>query len=287
MGSFLPLFNIIVEHSYPADGLCHDLDFVLAPWTEVMVRKLGLVLKKTNGGIRVFYDEDRLNVTTLFSDDHNDFRSFSFKVFSLNPQFMNFTYPSLYHKDAILHFDSRKASHIGHRLHKGEWAADEDFEPMTSPVFDGLFNATDRCRRPHFCITIRDCISPELSSPDQSPLSSPDWLIRFKARETYWKYLLVGELGRKDVYISDKNSEVSFECIGDTLLSDNRIAKGFVSESPLPIREKTDYNFQLREKGSGNGKVLIKRLPVASSLQIDRDVIKGVETAVSEIFIHC
>jgi hypothetical protein len=290
MGTFLPLFSIVVEHSYAVDMICRQLDFVPSPWTAALVHKAGLVVKKRNGGIIVFYDRERSDAAELYLEGSDDGRGFCYKVFCTDPNFMNITSPAIFRQDAILHFHSRKIGAVGPgpvNLHSGEWVSDDDFEPLDSPQFAGLFDARDRCRKPHFCVTVGEDIQLEDSALNQNPTACPELRIRFRSRETLWKYYLIGDMNRKDIYISDKNGEVTFVSAGDALLSDNRTAAVFVSDKPLPLKEISECNFQLREKGPANGKVLIKRLPVASALLIDRNNTGDTETAVSEIFIHC
>ncbi len=78
-----------------------------------------------------------------------------------------------------------------------------------------------------------------------------------------------------------------FEVGEPETLSDKRPALTFRSKTYIPLRERPDCRFQLRERNSGAGKVLIRRLPVATASQIGKEVIDGVETAVSEMFINC
>ena len=80
---------------------------------------------------------------------------------------------------------------------------------------------------------------------------------------------------------------MEFEDTGRDLLPDNREALTFRSKQRIPLRERSEYRFQLKEKGTNGGKVVIRRLPVASADQYIREMVDGKEAIVSEIFINC
>jgi hypothetical protein len=88
-------------------------------------------------------------------------------------------------------------------------------------------------------------------------------------------------------FITDLNHEIEFEATGRASLPGNRMAMTFRSKQRIPLREKSEYRFQLREKETNGGRVLIRRLPVASAGQFYKETVDGKEAIVSEIFINC
>lgn len=86
--------------------------------------------------------------------------------------------------------------------------------------------------------------------------------------------------------VADLDNTIEFESSGSEVLADQRTAITFKSKVPLPMRERSEYRFQLREKGPGSGKVLIRRLPVASAAQIGVERTEGQTTLVSEMYIN-
>ena len=122
---------------------------------------------------------------------------------------------------------------------------------------------------------------------EPSKAAAKNYYLKFKARETIWKYYLLGNLTKKNLDIVDLNNETQFEDTGPESLPDNRTALTFRSKQILPLREKSEYRFQLKEKDPNGGKVLIKRLPVASANQFLKESINGKEAILSEIFINC
>jgi hypothetical protein len=113
-----------------------------------------------------------------------------------------------------------------------------------------------------------------------------DYYLKFKARKTFWKYYMLGLMAQKHSYIADLNDAIRFEFSGEESLSGNRTALTFRSKTPIPMRDTFSYRFQLKESGPRGEKVLIRRLPMASASQINREMIEGEEAVVSEIYIN-
>ena len=85
----------------------------------------------------------------------------------------------------------------------------------------------------------------------------------------------------------DVNKTMEFQSTGHTRVTEQQTALTFRSTKPIPFREQFDYRFQLQANGNGGKKILMKRLPMASARHITKEVIKGEEAVVSEIFINC
>jgi hypothetical protein len=290
MGSYLPLFSIEVEHSFFSEGLCLYLDPVPTPRTDVVIKNAGLLIRNTLNGVRVFRDEKRSESLQLYAADPDEPLSLGFKVFSRDPFFENYTEPPAHQEDSILYFGNRgvEIDTTGKfRLHDGEYVSETDFEKLNSPLLEGTLSKKDRLLRPMFIVQIGVSEEDVSLFDDQSKATAKNYYIKFKARQTFWKYYLLGDIARQDSYIADLNKETEFDFAGRESLSDNRVALTFRSQTPIPLQEKSDCRFQLRERNSGGGKVLINRLPVASANQISKEVIEGEEAFVSEVFVNC
>ena len=70
------------------------------------------------------------------------------------------------------------------------------------------------------------------------------------------------------------------------VMADRQTAWTIRSKTPLTMQERSEYRFQLREEASGNGKVLIRRLPVASAEHIGVDQSGNRATLVSEMYVN-
>ena len=97
---------------------------------------------------------------------------------------------------------------------------------------------------------------------------------------------MLGNLANEDFYVNDQDENVEFISEGQFSLAGNRTALAIRSTTMLSMRERSQYRFQLRDRNSGGGRVLIRRLPVASAANISKEVIEGEMAFVSEIFIN-
>ena len=290
MGSYLPLFSIEVEHSFFSEGLCLCLEFAPTPKTDMVIKNAGLLTRNTLNGVRVFRDEKRSESLQLYAADPDEPLSLGFKVFSRDPFFENYTGPPAHQEDSILYFDNRgvEIDTTGKfRLHDEEYVSKTDFEKLNSPLLEDTLSKKDRLLRPMFIVQIGVSEKDVSLFDDQSKATAKNYYIKFKARQTFWKYYLLGDMAREDSYIADLNKETEFDFAGRESLSDNRVALTFRSKTHIPLQEKSECRFQLRERNSGGGKVLINRLPVASANQISREVVEGEEAFVSEVFVNC
>ncbi len=290
MGSYLPLLNIEVEHNFFSKGSCLALEFVLTPGTDKVMENAGMLRRNTMNGIHIFYDKNRSDSLKLYATDLINPLRLEFKVFSRDPFFENYTEPSVHQEGSILYFDNQRAKidRTGRfRLHDEEYVSETDFEELNSSLFEDILNKKDRLIRPVSIVSVSISDKDVNLSSDQLEATAKSYYLNFRARQTFWKYYLLGGMARKDLYIADLKNEEEFESTGEESLSDSRIALTFRSKTTIPLQEKSDCRFQLREGGVGNGKVLINRLPVASATQINREVIEGKEAFVSEMFINC
>lgn len=283
------MFRLDVEHTFFSSGTPGDLDFIPTPKSSVILKNAGLLNRRTARGLSVFYDLARAEALQLYASDPDEPLSFEFKIFSSNRSFDLYTEPAPTQPEAILHFDTKMAKLDGSsrlRLHEQDYVSQKDFAPLTSPLFNELLSPKDRHVKPILTVTIHGedlGIRPHDHPPE---VVSKRYYIRFKTREIVWKYYLLGTIAKRNAYIADMNNETEFELAGEAVLSDDRTALAFRSKHPLPLRERSDYRFQLRERGPGGGKILIQRLPVASADQFYRETIDGKNVAVSEVYIN-
>jgi hypothetical protein len=289
MGSYLPLVSIAVEHMFYSQDSCWELEFVPTPKTTITLKNAGLLTRNTRNGIRIFYDEQASETLQRFVEDTDDPLGLTFKVFSGNRLFENFTELPIRQEDAILYFDNRglrKVTIGKQRLHDEEYVSSIDFQKLDTAQLKGILNKKDRLVRPIFIVRL--FVSEKEINPFSKQLKviPSDYYIKFNSRQTFWKYYLLGKIASERSYIVDLNNETEFEFTGQESLSDNRTALTFKSKTSIPMRRTFSSRFQLKERGPGGEKVLIKRLPVASVGQIDRETINGEDAVVSEIYIN-
>lgn len=289
MGSYHPLVSIAVEHMFYSPAPCRGLKFVPTSDTSITINKIGLLTRNTSNGISVFYDEHTTGILQGYVDDSDDPLILTFKVFSKNPLFENFTERPIHQKNAILYFDNRgmKTQTSGkQRLHDEEYVSSINFKNMDAPWLENILDIKDRHLRPIFIVRL--FMSKYYNNLLDKHLNviSRKYYLKFKSRKTFWKYYMLGLMAQKNSYIADLNEAIKFEFTGKEILSDNRTALTFRSEKPIPMRDTFSYRFQLKESGARGEKVLIRRLPMASENQINREIIEGKEAVVSEIYIN-
>ena len=71
MGSYLPLFSVEVEHTFFSKGWCAGLYFVPAPISLTFIKKTGLLIRHTQNGVRVFFDQNSNEVLRLYARRNN------------------------------------------------------------------------------------------------------------------------------------------------------------------------------------------------------------------------
>ncbi|MCK9200405.1 MAG: hypothetical protein M0P59_00345 [Gallionella sp.] len=291
MGTFRPLFSVSVEHGYFTDGAWKGLDFVPVPATMKVINGANVLVRPTKNGVAAFYDESRSDALRLYAKDANGALCFSFKIHAKDRTFANYTAPDMRSGNAVLYFDNREgATDSGDgkiRLSKEDSVSEKDFRDFDSLIAKDILCDRDRRVPPDFVVSV--CVEPGVGD-DTSTASgwrTRDCFIRFDARRAYWKYHLLGNMNRSNPFIVDLDNRVEFEFCGEVMLPGDRPAKVFRSKALIPVLEKSTCRFQLREPGPGTGKVLVKRLPVASESRLGMDVIDGKSVIVAESFINC
>lgn len=291
MSLYKTLLSVAVEHSYNSGGVCSSLDFHPARNTREIIDKAGLLLRKTLDGIQIIYDQDRLDALEMLLDEP-EAPAFDFKVSSRDPDFRNYTEPYSGARDALLYFDNRAAGTSGKQaVSAAEFVCERDIRPVDSANLSGVLSHQDRLLPPDFVLRI-------FAENEAGPLLGR-WLeqpptiysIRFKNRQRYWKYYLLGKLANRDMAqtrysIVDPDNRFEFETMGQEILADRNLAFTFRSKQQIPLYEQYPFRFQLRQTGGAGESTLIPSLPLASVTQVGSDAIEGQEIIVSEIYVN-
>jgi hypothetical protein len=288
MGPFPPLFSIDVEHDFFSDGFWRVVRFVPAPESQALIDSAGFLIRHTPNGIALYYDRSRTESLALFLDDADGKLGFGFKVYVDDDVFKNYSEAFLASPGALAYCRSDRGAQDGERirLHQEERVSQQDMEPIDSVELEGLLGSWDLHVPPAFAVqvTLPSVVG---GTVEEFLESAPTrWFLKFGARQTYWTYFLLGPFANRRVNVVDLDEGMGFEPLGTVLLSDERPALAFRSEAAIGMRQRPANRFQLRESGSGNGKVLVKRLPVAAASQVNRQTLGGKVVAVSEIYVN-
>jgi len=288
MSMFRHLFSVSVNHDFFSGGRCHCLNFVATGETQHVMENAGLLLRKTTDGIGIAYDESRLEALQQFAADSDDTLYFEFKVYSHSPEFRDYTYPFSGSGQEILFFCNENLNQSnGERikLHTNEYASTQDFVPLDSIQLKDILNGKDRFLPPVFVIKIAVNNKQSIFDTQLKP-TARDFYIHFKPRHTIWKFFLLGNMAKENAYIYDADDKIEFESAGEATLEGQRTAMVFKSKQNIPLNEKYNLHFQLKEKAQGGERVLIDRLPVACLNHVGKEVVAEDEMVISEIYIN-
>lgn len=291
MGTYRPLFSIKVGHSYFSNGEWRGLDFAPTPDTAKTMKSADLLTRPMNGGITVFYNEDRIDALRLLAAEANRSLPFCFKVNSTDRTFANYTAPFAPGRDALLFFDNRAGiiNPNGEcRLSKDQCVSDQDLRDMDDLIASGILSESDRRIPPDFVVEV--IVKPEQKDDDRGTASwrTQNCYFNFAARSSFWRYLLLDNLCGIDTTIvdPDPNSSVKFMHCGTETLAGDRTARAFRSDREIPLQEMPTCRFQLKAKENDVTRVLIKRLPAASKDKLGMIDIDGKKEIVFENYIN-
>ncbi|WP_215395580.1 hypothetical protein [Rheinheimera oceanensis] len=278
--SYLPLCNIVLQHQYFSDGLAQSLRLVPAVQTQRQLQNARLLLKATKQGAVLLLDTSRRDITIACCEP---VLTLYFLLYSADPLFGSYSLPLL-QPQQLLYCDNRTLvpDDAALRLHtKPELGSAE------------IINADD-ARLAGVLPTKGKTLPVMLLALDITALhiaqltadNAISYLLRFGCRQNIWRYYLCGSAFAQPLRIQDMAQQTRFIQQNDTRLANGRVAQVFDSAQPLKLQQFSPYRFQLITTVHGSEKILIKRLPVAVAGQIDKAVVNGVASNVSEIYLN-
>lgn len=287
MGSYSPLFIFAVEHGFYEDGVAHELSFIATDCTARVMQNTGLLVKPTAGGITVLFDSQDLESLQLYVADKKQPLNLVFKVYSRNVAFVRRTDASLETNDAILCFNNDNQHRVDGRtkLHDHEYVSMINLKALDSKI---LTDTLGEKAGPPPLFVLNFYITEKIFSGinENTNAALRNYYIKFRERQVFWKYYLLGPLAGKDLFLADPENTTEFVFSGKERLDNGREAMTFRTTQRLSLKEYSRYRFQLIEKENGKEKVIIKRLPVARDAHLGQAIIDGSSEIVSEIYIN-
>ncbi len=316
MADYRRLFGVEVRHEFFGGGRCDALDFAIDPASRSLVDRAGLVVRNAQDGVDCYYDNDEAdNLRVWFSDSDDPFR-LVFRVTARDPAFEQYTEAASPQDDLVLFLDTENPEGGSGPLHVVDRVARADFQALelaerkyvVEPL-DGSEIAPGEKRESlaprdellRKYVTHRDKHLPPIAllivriGPAALEGQGPEpYRLSFDARRTIWRYHFLGPLAQREAFIQDQTptpgDRMEFDLRGTTELPGDRVAKTFVSRDALVLRQRSDHRFQLRERsngrGNGSGRILMRRLPVASPKGLGTAAIDGREIIVSDIYVN-
>lgn len=314
MSLYKTLLNVVIEHDYHQGGLCPCLRLRPSDKTLTLLENAGLLCQEFSGGIRILYDNDRLEALQMMARDQLEPISFDFKVYSDDPHFKNYTEPFAADTDGLFCFSNHEIRGIGKQaLPTPEFVPFEQIRNSDASVRReselGEFK-TELSPRDRFLRELSDMLDPrDLHMPPEFVLRIyadnlqgsllKQWLetdatvysIKLNSRQRYWKYYLLGKIVHDSrpenvFFVVDPDKRFEFEATGEETLADRNTAFTFRSKQQIPLNEHYAFRFQLKQKTRNGETVIIPRLPFASIERVGMDAISERETIVSEIYIN-
>lgn len=285
MGTYRPLFSVTVEHAYFPAQICKTLRFAATDACSALLQKAGLLLRCSESGIAVYFDEGKNDFLRLHAQDS---MILTFKVFSADSNFFRYTAPGAPPDNAILYFDNRRITRddSGKRLlHADSNVTQNAWMDMTADPLPEILERKDYLVKPAFVVQIAVTADAQGLCTETLDATARKFYIRFAANRTFWNYYILGDLSKRPIYIADLDNAVQFKHSGNILLPGQREAVLLRSSAALPLQERPQYRLQLRESGTMGDKVLIKRLPNADINQTHGETIDGKQEQVSEIYV--
>lgn len=251
MGTPRILLDLRVEHDYFPDRACSCLAFRPDERTASELASRKVLVRFRPGGFRVHSIAD-----SILDQDV----PCTFRAWSEDPSFELYTDLSPTRRDQILSYSDTRIGEDGSTL-----------EPSAST------EPSQRGGRPariavDFTIAAHDDRTRELR-------------ISLGARESFWKYHLFGEFSRRPVQIVDSsNADERIEFLSTEATAIPGAAT-WISNRPIPARQRAEQRIQLRD--TETGRVLVKRLPNPDFRTIGREPLRsGGSALVVEAFIH-
>jgi hypothetical protein len=304
---YLPLFDVTATHDYFDGGPCPAIELQPDARTRALEARAGLLFRSSPGRLDVSYDADAVETLRMFAADTQRPLHLVFRARAADPTLASYTDPDSL-GDAIQYYSSRAAREQDGactwdapdritetdldaiaRIARDENDADPALRSLRADArlceLGNVVEPRDRILRPLAIIGIFVVLP---GKDDRFPPAAPTrYRFGFRALRTIWKYHLLGDLAHKEsAVIADLQSDgeaAEFDRGPKESLPGDRVALTFRSRAPIPLRVRSDRRLQLRE----NGKVLIRRLPVASPDGIGGvEIIDGKKRFVSDIYVN-
>ncbi|MCJ8208320.1 hypothetical protein MUY27_01280 [Mucilaginibacter sp. RS28] len=272
ISQYQTLLTVSLEHDYFANNQFSR--FTLAPFAETAdyMHKKGILLRVRGAAITLLADtgEEGDKLKFLLAEGY----PLNFAINITDPDFLNYTdaisdalassvyYFSSYQQEDLLPTDSA--------LHQAAAVTGADTKPVEN--FAELF-----FKKPFGVLSLK------LSSVVPSA-----YRINFKAKATYWKYIIVSEylLDMDHLAVVDSQQQ-AFEGPEQAVLPNNQKALVFSSGQPIKLSERPAAVFSLVESYAGNAtryRVVKRSLPGPDVSRISA-ALTDTTTNSSEIFI--
>jgi hypothetical protein len=271
------LVNISFSHTYFSNKVFAGLVFTPSSSTQLLFLNYGLLFKPNYGGFTIAYDANFNGEKRSREEVVSSIVDCRFTATLMDFNFYNYT--AIAEKDIskkVFHFYNAVDDNevLNKSLHSEEFVSEYDLKNIAD--FDETFFV-----KPFAILDLK--IAPELLE---------NYSLNFKAKETIWRYILMGEhlQSLNSPAIIDNNGKEPFDG-PEYLKFSGTQGLAFRSKKAISFSETSVQNFQLVENfdiETGRYKVVMRALPKANPALIT--LIKDENTIAnnnySEIFIN-
>ena len=289
LARYRPLFAVTVEHAFFADGASRGMRVEPDQASARVLARSGCLWRAMTNGVSVYCDVSRLELCESCLAESQPPFSLRFLGYADDPLFDAYTGGYTPRPGSILAFDGSaavaEAPEQRLRLHQGECVSGEYLRAAEDSEWPA--DALGRRVLPKFSVRIgveRDELE---ASARADGTAAKCYVLRFAARETIWRYYLLGGWAKEQVRVVDLNDKIGFVPDAAKRFSNGRVAHAVRSQEAIALQEAPPQRFQLRAREEGKERVIVKRLPVASAGQFHIEVHEGAPTWVSEIYVNC
>lgn len=260
---FTHIATITYQHNFYENKTFKELITVISSQAgHKVLQDLGLLIKPFLGGIHILSsDIEKLQL------EEESFISFDLDC--SNPTYVNYTqFPIDHFPGDIFYLDNLSTNQLegeGLQLRKLEDAHSNENETQRRTLF-AILKVYPHMLYSHY-VAQNDIVN---------------YVLRFEARKTFWKYIIGSSLDFKHFEIQDEDNKVTFDkSIGD----DGELI--LTSNVPIALSEKPKIKFQLVNKLTNElEKVIVKQLPIATAQQLYRDEAVSSSKVYSHIYLH-
>ncbi len=247
------LLNVSFNHTYFSNKVFAGMAFTPSSATQLLFLNNGLFFKTYPGGFRIVFDTNFNGSARSREDLISEVLDCRFNATLRDNSFYNYT--AVDGEDIskkVFHFynASNDETVLRTALHSGDFISEKDLKPIAEfaePYFI----------KPFAILDLR--LAPGLPE---------NYFLNFKARETIWRYVLIGEdlQSLNNPAILDSAGTEPFE--GPELLNfSGTSGLAFKSRQAISFTERSVQNFQLVENydaETGRYKVVMRALPKAN-----------------------
>jgi hypothetical protein len=265
MNDLAMFFRLQVEHTYFKKKRNLNLRFVPVGVAVNLINRFMLYFLERQDGFELYLDVSRMHILSeILSEENTDCLEFIMIMKHMN--FLNYTEPDIPKGSFLLFQNTNPVAAAGDLipLHHSGFVSEDDLAYLTSEATRNI--PGEFVLKPNSFALIRIPIRKKdnevaLVAADGKLLATSG-IIRFRARSTFWKYILQAkeDLQFDSLKIIDSKGQVKFSNMVAGQDAEGSRVYVTESESMIPLQEISDYQFQLKGTQNGTEHTIIQRL---------------------------